>query len=184
MVRCAGLMVALLTLLLATDTRGQASDDVRALRQENERLKLLLEAANQKIKELQKEIDRLKGDGKETPKKKTRTLADILTVGTTIRGDYRFRGPNKSTGEWTLIVKELNGKKFKGIYTATQTTPNKGKGTEVEVEGEIDGDRLTFSTVNTTKIQATATGGLTSRGVELTWDGRAGIADLKASVDR
>ena len=180
MVRPTAQMAALLAAVMATDATAQDTDELKLLKQENLSLRIQLEAANRKIKELQ---DQLKG-GESKPMTTRRTLADLLTVGTTVRGDYRFREGNKARGDWTLTIKEIKGKMFKGIYTAKETHPTNGPGSEVEAEGEIDGDRLTFKIVNTTKIQATARGGLTSEGLILVWDGRKGVADMKASLQR
>jgi len=88
------------------------------------------------------------------------------------------------TSSSSLTIKERNGKKFKGVYTNKATFPNKGEVAEYDVEGEIDGNLLKFTIVNTTKIQASASGELNKDTIELRWNGRAGIADMKAKAPK
>ena len=172
-------------LLLSGRASAQDADEVARLKRENDLLKRENAVRTKEIEQLKKEIEQLKAGGaKAQPAAKPGTLADLLTEGTTIRGDYRFRAGIKATGDWSLTIKELKGKKFKGVHTAKETSPNKGEGSEFEAEGEIDGNQLKFTIVNTTKIQASAGGTLKKDTIELVWNGRAGIADMKAKAPK
>jgi hypothetical protein len=188
MVRFTVLAMALLVVAGVPGARAQDADEVKRLKARIELLEAKLEAATLKIEKLEEANRQLKAGGaKGQPAAKAggqRTLSDILTEGTTIRGDYRFSTGNRGSGEWSLTIKERMGKKFKGLYTVRQLQPEKGEGAEADAEGEIDGDRITFRPVNTAKMMATATGRLKNDAIELNWSGRGGQAVLVAKVPK
>jgi hypothetical protein len=170
--------VSLCVLLAASHATAQDADEVAKLKREIE----LLKRENEVLK---KENEQLKAGGaKAQPSAKPKTLADLLPEGTIIVGDYRFRAGNKATGDWWLTIKELEGKKFKGTYTAKETSPNKFEIPQFDVEGEIDGNRLKFTFVNTAKIQASVSGTLKKGTIELVWNERGSIADMKAKAPK
>lgn len=179
------LAISLGVLLAANHAIAQDAYEVAKLKQEIELLKRENGQLKRENEALKKENGQLKAGGaKVQPPVRPVTLADLLPEGTTIRGDYRFRAGNNTAGDWSLTIKELKGKKFKGIYTAKPTSPNKGEEAEYEAEGEIDGNQLKFMIVNTTKLQASARGTLKKDTIELIWNGRGGIADMKAKAPK
>lgn len=173
MLRFTMLAVAILPLAVASAARGQDTDEVKKLKGRIELLENKLKLAEKEVELLKKELEQTKKGGVKAPTDKPKdvqTLADLLTEGTVIRGDFSFRG-KKVTGDWSLTIKEVTGKKFKGLYNVR------------EVEGTIDGDRISFKSVNTT-VNISVIGSLKKDTIDLVWTGPEGIADLKAKAPK
>jgi predicted Ser/Thr protein kinase len=168
------------------------ADDVAKLKREVELLKKENDLLTREIAILKKENERLKEQVKAggakgqsvTKSANPHTLADILTEGKTIGGEYRgTSGGNRVTGQWSLTIQELTGKRFKGTYNGKLTSPTKGEGNSAKVEGVIDGNTLRFD-ARGANIQATAWGGLKKDVIELQWRGQSAIAVLTADVPK
>lgn len=73
------------------------------------------------------------------------SLSDLLTAGTTLRGEYAFLTGAKRIGTLELTIKARDGKRFRGTHDARTA----GKSAFVqEVVGIIDGDRLMYQSDN------------------------------------
>lgn len=161
--------------------RGQNADEVSRLKERIELLELKLKVAEREIQDLKEENRKLKGG---PAMEKTRTLAEVLTSGAMIQGEFKFSNPEMTEGQWKLKIDERTGGRFKGKYSAKITKPNKSDPVEVDAEGTISGNQITFSPVNTVKMTATVTGMLKNDVLELNWDGKAGKAKLIAKIQK
>ena len=99
-----------------------------------------------------------------------------------MRGDFRRSVPDLETGEWTLRIRDRDGKKFTGVVTIKMTEV-KGDPVEGDVTGEIVGDRIKFI-VDTAKLTATVTGALRKDILTMDWNGRLAKAELKGKIER
>ena len=107
-----------------------------------EELEVKLEKLSKLNESLKKENASLRAKLPTTNKK---TLSDLLLPDSTIDGDYQFITGDKKIGTWALVVKERDGKKFKGNYSGQSRG---GNPFEFDVEGELIGNRLWFKSVN------------------------------------
>jgi hypothetical protein len=193
--RSLSIAAIIFAVLSAPIAQGQETDDPKILKAQLEAskaqfeaAKAKLEAANLKIEKLQREIDQLKAaasnqKGTGEKDKVNKRLVDLVAVGTTITGDYRFRAGDQSSGNWSITIKEINGKKITGTYTVKKLRPTEGPGNVVDFEGTLEGNSITFNPVNTTTMNFTARGLMNKEGqIKITFNGRAGIADMTAKV--
>ncbi len=113
-----------------------AEDDnpVSKLQQEVEKLRSENEKLVKENNDLKEQIANLKA---RNPNLTKRTLSDLLVPDSSVSGDYRFLDGNKEKGDWTLIINERKGAKFKGQYG------------DKEAEGTIIGNKIHFKTINT-----------------------------------
>ena len=165
---------------------GEDTDEVRSLKLQVKELEGKLTLAEKEIQLLKKEID-LKSTT--SPKLKSgqkpgnaQSLSDLCVPGAVMRGDFRRSVPDLETGEWTLRIRDRDGKKFTGVVTIKMTEV-KGDPVEGDVTGEIVGDRIKFI-VDTAKLTATVTGALRKDILTMDWNGRLAKAELKGKIER
>jgi len=180
MLRKTWVAVALLVVIGPSGACGQDSDEVKRLRGQIEQLEAKLKSTSSEAQDLKKENERLKASV--ATGRASRQLADILTEGTAIGGDYRFAGPDMARGEWLLMIKERKGDRFKGVYLAKGAQKKGGWGDAV-AEGTLVGNNITFSVENA-QISATAKGAMNKDVINLDWEGRSGKAKMVAKAPR